>query len=79
MSRVRIRILVAVAVLAVVAGVWWLRGHRGSNDSLVLYGNVDLRQTDLPLQQTGWCGLILAALEPLGSLASDSTSCQKAK
>jgi HlyD family secretion protein len=39
---------VAVAVIAVVAGVWWLRGHRGSTDSLVLYGNVDLRQSDLP-------------------------------
>src|ERR1700760_3136900 len=47
MTKARLAILVIVAVAAV--GVfWWFRDHRPSSDELVLYGNVDLRQADLP-------------------------------
>ncbi len=49
MSKVRIRILLAVALVAVAALAWWwsARADRHSGE-LVLYGNVDLRQADVP-------------------------------
>lgn len=47
MSKVRIAILLGVAV-SIVAIVWWIAdGNHGSSE-LVLYGNVDLRQADVP-------------------------------
>ena len=46
---VRIRILLLVVVLAAIgATAWWISGRYETKDSLVLYGNVDLRQADLP-------------------------------
>lgn len=48
MSKVRIRILLAAALVAVGGVVWWLADGHKSAESLVLYGNVDLRQADLP-------------------------------
>jgi HlyD family secretion protein len=48
MSRTRIGILIAVAVVIVAAVLWWMDGHEKRTDQLVLYGNVDLRQADLP-------------------------------
>lgn len=48
MSKARIRILLAVALIAVAAFVWWLTHGRHGSQPLVLYGNVDLRQVDLP-------------------------------
>jgi len=48
MSKARIRILVAVALVAIAALVWWLADGRHASQPLVLYGNVDLRQADLP-------------------------------
>jgi len=48
MSKVRLRILLIVAVVGIAVAVWWLTGRHNSTDSLVLYGNVDLRQADLP-------------------------------
>jgi HlyD family secretion protein len=48
MNTVRIGVLLAVAV-AIVAGVaWWLADGHKRSDQLLLYGNVDLRQADLP-------------------------------
>src|SRR5262245_19159321 len=48
MSKVRIGVLIAVA-LAVAAGVaWWLTDGRERSGALTVYGNVDLRQVDLP-------------------------------
>src|ERR1700737_723450 len=41
-------ILLAVVIAAAAAAWWWLAdGHERSN-AIVLYGNVDLRQADLP-------------------------------
>jgi len=49
MTNARKWILIAVVLLAAAAGLWrWMAdGHQGSAD-IVLYGNVDLRQADLP-------------------------------
>jgi HlyD family secretion protein len=49
-KRKRIRILIGVLVLAVVAGLvwfWFVRPGAGANGRLVLYGNVDIRQVQL--------------------------------
>jgi len=48
MSKVRIRILLIAALVAVGVIAWWLAGRHETSGSLVLYGNVDLRQADLP-------------------------------
>jgi HlyD family secretion protein len=48
MSKVRIRILLIVALVAIGVVAWWLANRHGSTNSPVLYGNVDLRQVDLP-------------------------------
>jgi HlyD family secretion protein len=48
MSKARLRIALIVAVAGVAGAVWWLAGRHQSTGSLVLYGNVDLRQADLP-------------------------------
>ena len=41
-------ILLAVVLVAAAAGWWWLADGQKSPDAIVLYGNVDLRQADLP-------------------------------
>jgi HlyD family secretion protein len=48
MSKVRLRIVIAVVLVAVAALGWWLADGRHGSQALVLYGNVDLRQADLP-------------------------------
>ena len=48
MSKVRIRILLVAALIAVGVIVWWAADGHKSSTALVLYGNVDLRQADLP-------------------------------
>ncbi len=48
MSNARRRILLIAVVAAAAVAAWWLAGRHTSTDSLVLYGNVDLRQADLP-------------------------------
>ena len=49
MSKARLRIVLIVAVVGgAVAAWWWLAGRHENTDALVLYGNVDLRQADLP-------------------------------
>jgi HlyD family secretion protein len=45
-------IVLAGVLIAALVGVWWLAdGHQGSK-AIVLYGNVDLRQADLPFNAT---------------------------
>jgi HlyD family secretion protein len=41
-------ILLAVVLVAAAAGWWWLADGQQHPDAIVLYGNVDLRQADLP-------------------------------
>src|SRR5258708_39233338 len=41
-------ILLAGVLIAALAGVWWMAGVRQGSKAIVLYGNVDLRQADLP-------------------------------
>jgi HlyD family secretion protein len=48
MRPLRIGIVAAVAVAVVAVLVWWLTDGRSRSHELVLYGNVDLRQADLP-------------------------------
>jgi HlyD family secretion protein len=49
MSKARLRIVLIVAVVGIaVVAWWWLAGRHKNSDALVLYGNVDLRQADLP-------------------------------
>jgi HlyD family secretion protein len=48
MTKVRSGILLAGVLAAAVAGLWWLVDGHASSNALVLYGNVDLRQADLP-------------------------------
>ncbi len=48
MSKVRIRILLVVALVVIGGVAWWLADRHGGSHSPVLYGNVDLRQVDLP-------------------------------
>lgn len=48
MTKVQIRILLAAVLVAVAGVAWWLSGRRHESSALVLYGNVDLRQADLP-------------------------------
>lgn len=47
MNRTRAIALVA-GLLVVIAAVWWLAGRRQGPQPLALYGNVDVRQVDLP-------------------------------
>ena len=48
MSKARLRILLSMAAVGIAIGVWWLAGRHRTSDALVLYGNVDLRQADVP-------------------------------
>jgi HlyD family secretion protein len=48
MTKLRSGILLAVVIAAVATTVWWLATDHKSSTELVLYGNVDLRQADLP-------------------------------
>src|SRR3569833_2286598 len=48
MSKVRLRIVLLVLVVGIAAAAWWIAGRHKNTDGLVLYGNVDLRQADLP-------------------------------
>src|SRR4051794_11110154 len=50
----RVIIILAVAVIAAGAGIGWWYTHRSSGtDEFVLYGNVDLRQTELAFNDSG--------------------------
>jgi HlyD family secretion protein len=53
MSPPRPVIIGAVAVVAVAGIGWWLFADRDSGDTLVLYGNVDVREVALAFRQPG--------------------------
>jgi HlyD family secretion protein len=49
----RLRMVVVLAVLvAAGAGVWWWMSRHGARHEITLYGNVDLRQVELPFNNT---------------------------
>lgn len=48
MSKVRIGVVLAVALASIAAAVWWLTAGHTQPNELQLYGNVDLRQADVP-------------------------------
>jgi HlyD family secretion protein len=49
-----VAILLLVALAAFLGGVtWWWLHHNGAQSELVLYGNVDLRQVELPFNNSG--------------------------
>ena len=52
MSRTTRLTLLLVALLAIVAVLWWQFGRPRAPHNLVLYGNVDLRQVDLPFNDS---------------------------
>jgi HlyD family secretion protein len=52
-TRHKIIIAVAVVALAGAAGGWWWSGHRGSDDTLTLQGNVEVRQVNLGFKVSG--------------------------
>jgi HlyD family secretion protein len=48
MNKSRNLVLLAAVVVAAIAITWWFTGRHRDSNSLVLYGNVDLRQADVP-------------------------------
>ena len=57
----RLRIVVVLAVVvALAAGAWWWLGHKPPRHELALYGNVDLRQVDLPFNNADRISEVLA-------------------
>src|SRR5579863_1126382 len=52
MSRTVRMALLLVAVLAAAALLWWWLGRTPAASNLVLYGNIDLRQVDLPFNDS---------------------------
>jgi HlyD family secretion protein len=50
-SRLRI-VLVLVVIAALGAGLWWFMGRHRARHELTLYGNLDLRQVDLPFNNS---------------------------
>jgi HlyD family secretion protein len=53
-------IVVLLAVLGAAAGLtWWLTRPEGETRHLVLYGNVDLRQVELPFNNSGRIAAVL--------------------
>jgi HlyD family secretion protein len=44
----RLAILIAVIIVVVVGALWWTLGRQRERTELALYGNVDLRQVELP-------------------------------
>jgi HlyD family secretion protein len=48
MSKARLGLSLLAAAAGIAIAVWWLAGRHKSTGPLVLYGNVDLRQADLP-------------------------------
>jgi HlyD family secretion protein len=59
MRRRLVFILLAV-VLVIGVALWWLTGRHGARPALVLYGNVDLRQVDLPFNASERITAVLA-------------------
>ena len=52
MPRIARLALLLVVVLAIGAALWWRFGRPAATNALVLYGNIDLRQIDLPFNDS---------------------------
>lgn len=52
--------LVAVVVAAIAFGAWWWLGRGHGRSELTLYGNIDLRQVDLPFNDSERVSQVLA-------------------
>jgi membrane fusion protein PltH len=52
--QIRARLGLIILVLAILGGAlwWWHSSHRQARDQLALYGNVDLRQVELPFNDS---------------------------
>ena len=48
MTRLTVVLAGAIVVIAIVAALWWFMGRQRERTELRLYGNVDLRQVELP-------------------------------
>ena len=51
---------IALLVGAAIAVIWWFTNRHGTQQGLVLYGNVDLRQVDLPFNASERVTAVLA-------------------
>jgi HlyD family secretion protein len=51
---------IALLLVAASAAVWWFANRHGTQQGLVLYGNVDLRQVDLPFNASERVTAVLA-------------------
>jgi HlyD family secretion protein len=58
----RLRVVLILAALAAVGAAlwWWFSGHGTSRQELALYGNIDLRQIDLPFNGSERVAEVLA-------------------
>ncbi|HEX4024999.1 MAG TPA: efflux RND transporter periplasmic adaptor subunit [Steroidobacteraceae bacterium] len=60
MSRIARLALVLVVLAAVAVALWWTLGRRPERTALTLYGNVDLRQVQLPFNDSERVAEVLA-------------------
>src|SRR5258708_14987433 len=51
---------IALLIVAAIAVGWWFANRQGAPQGLVLYGNVDLRQVDLPFNASERVTAVLA-------------------
>jgi HlyD family secretion protein len=60
--RQRLRVVLILAALVAVGAAlwWWLAGHGAARQELALYGNIDLRQIDLPFNGSERVAEVLA-------------------
>ena len=59
-QRLRVALILAALVVVGAALWWWLSGHGAARQELTLYGNVDLRQIDLPFNGSERVAEVLA-------------------
>jgi HlyD family secretion protein len=59
-KRLRVALILAALVAAGAALWWWLSGHGNARQELALYGNIDLRQIDLPFNGSERVAEVLA-------------------
>jgi len=61
MSRIARLALVLVVAAVIAAALWWTLGRRPARTELTLYGNVDLREVQLPFNDTERVAQVLVA------------------
>jgi HlyD family secretion protein len=59
-QRLRVVLILAALVIVGAALWWWLAGHGTARQGLALYGNIDLRQIDLPFNGSERVAEVLA-------------------